>query len=119
MVTLLVFGKIRLAEMVAMRRLLIRFLAVLALAGFGASAAHAQFVEPLPRPISEFRAYRAIHSLENLIAYLEANPDSYGGRKEATIASARATIDNLRAAMGPHYWVPLGCCYLRRPIYVR
>jgi hypothetical protein len=100
-----------------MRKLVIRLCAALALAGLGAQAAQAQFAES-PQ-ISEFRAYRAIHSLENLIAYLEANPYSYGGRKEATIASARATIRNLRATMGPHYWVPLGCCYQRRPIYVR
>ena len=99
-----------------MTRLLVCICAALALAGFGAQAAQAQYAE---RQISDFRAYRAIHELENLIAYLEANPDSYGGRKEATIAAARATIRNLRAAMGPQYWVPLDCCYRRRPIYVR
>ncbi len=91
---------------------------VLVLWGLGASTARAQYVET--HEISRWRAYRAIHELEDLIAYLEANPYHYGGNKDATIAAAQKTIRNLRATMGtPHYWVPFGCCYTRRPIYVR
>ena len=90
----------------------------LVLACLGASIARAQFVES--HEISPWRAYRAIHELEDLIAYLEANPYHYGGYKDATIAAARATIQDLRAAMGtPPYWVPPDCCYRRPPIYVR
>ncbi len=101
-----------------MPRLMLRFAAALALLCAGAGAASAQLADH-PQ-ISRLRAYRSIHELENLIAYLQANPYHYGGRKDATIAAARATIENLRAAMGaPAYWVPYGCCYTRRPIIVR
>ncbi len=101
-----------------MTRLAIRLCVLSALVGLFASAATAQVFET--HEISRLRAYRAIHELEDLIAYLEANPYHYDGHKEATIAAARKTIEKLRASMGaPPYWVPLPCCYKRRPIYVR
>ena len=101
-----------------MPRLAVHLCAALVLACLGAPAAQAQFVES--HEISPLRSYQAIHKLENLIAYLEANPYHYGGYKDATIAAARATIQNLRAAMGAQpYWVPPDCCYRRRPIIVR
>jgi hypothetical protein len=91
---------------------------VLALACLGASAAAAQVFDT--HEISRVRAYHAIHEIEDLIAYLEANPYQYGGQKAATIAAARKTILHLRATMGAQpYWVPIECCYKRRPIYVR
>jgi hypothetical protein len=102
-----------------MRRLAVCLCAVLMLLGLGSSAARAQF--PEPQELSDWRAMRAIHEMENLIAYLEANPYYYGGHKEAAIAKARATIDHLRAAMGPrrYFWAPPGCCYSRPPVYMR
>jgi|SRR5580658_8391960 hypothetical protein len=102
-----------------MRRLAVCSISVLMLVGIGSSSARAQF--PESQELSGARAWRAIHELENLIAYLEANPNYYGGHKEAAIAKARATIDHLRAAMGPrrYFWRPPDCCYYRPPIYFR
>jgi hypothetical protein len=102
-----------------MRRLAVCLCAVLMLLGLGSSAARAQFLEP--QELSDWRAMRAIHEMENLIAYLEANPYYYGGHKEAAIAKARATIDHLRAAMGPrrYFWTTPDCCYHRPPLYYR
>jgi hypothetical protein len=102
-----------------MRRLVVCSISALLLLGIGGSAARAQFLES--QQLSDPRALRAIHEMENLIAYLEANPYYYGGHKEAAIAKARATIDHLRAAMGPrrYFWAPPGCCYDRPPLYYR
>jgi hypothetical protein len=102
-----------------MRRLVVCSISALLMLGIGGSAARAQFLES--QQLSDPRALRAIHEMENLIAYLEANPYYYGGHKEAAIAKARATIDHLRAAMGPrrYFWAPPGCCYDRPPLYYR
>ncbi|MGP0088788.1 MAG: hypothetical protein ACLPKB_02340 [Xanthobacteraceae bacterium] len=102
-----------------MRRLALCSCTVLMLLGIGSFTARAQFLES--QQLSDPRALRAIHELQNLIAYLEANPYYYGGHKEAAIAKARATIDHLRAAMGPrrYFWSPPDCCYARPPLYYR
>jgi hypothetical protein len=60
------------ARRMFMRRLAVCLCAVLMLLGLGSSAARAQF--PEPQELSDWRAMRAIHEMENLIAYLEANP---------------------------------------------
>ena len=101
-----------------MRRLAVCSLSLLLLMGVCGSATRAQFQD---WQLSDTRALRAIHELENLIAYLEANPSYYGGHKEAAIAKARATIEHLRAAMGPrrYFWSPPDCCYARPPLYYR
>jgi hypothetical protein len=45
------------------------------------------------------RIARAIHELEDAIAYLEAAPHDFGGHKVAAIQEARAAIIELRRAM--------------------
>jgi hypothetical protein len=51
-----------------------------------------------PDRLSPWRSWHAIHGMENLIAYLEANPYS-NSHKAAVITSAHKTIQELRAAM--------------------
>ncbi len=42
---------------------------------------------------------KAIHELEDAIAYLEAAPHDFGGHKAAAIRDSRAAIEQLRRAM--------------------
>jgi hypothetical protein len=62
----------------------------------------------------------AIYENENLIALLEANPQTDDGYKAPIIAKARAEIFRLRAMLprAQFQWVN-PCCYSRKPIYVR
>jgi len=45
------------------------------------------------------RIAKAIHELEDAIAYLEAAPHDFGGHKAAAIRDSRAAIEQLRKAM--------------------
>jgi hypothetical protein len=45
------------------------------------------------------RIAKAIHELEDAIAYLESAPHDFGGHKAAAIRDSRAAIEQLRRAM--------------------
>jgi hypothetical protein len=45
------------------------------------------------------RIAKAIHEMEDAIAYLEAAPHDFGGHKVAAIRDTRAAIEQLRRAM--------------------
>jgi hypothetical protein len=45
------------------------------------------------------RIARAIHDLEDAIAYMEAAPDVFGGHKGAALNASRAAVSELRAAL--------------------
>ena len=45
------------------------------------------------------RIAKAIHELEDAIAYMEAAPHDFGGHKAAAIRDSRAAIEQLRKAM--------------------
>jgi hypothetical protein len=45
------------------------------------------------------RIERAIHDLEDAIAYMEAAPNNFGGHKGAAINAARAAVNELRASL--------------------
>lgn len=65
-------------------------------------------------------AQHVIHRKEDLIAYLEADPDVDDGFKAPVIVRARAKIHRLRAAVGIRHIIwPTPCCYSRKPIYIR
>jgi hypothetical protein len=70
--------------------------------------------------VTWWRAHHAIYHLENLIAYLQANPDVDESCKGPIIEAVHARILRLRAAIGPRrpHW-PTPCCYSRKPIYIR
>jgi hypothetical protein len=62
----------------------------------------------------------AIYELENLIAFLEADPQTDDGYKAPIITKARAEIRRLQATLGHAQWRwTTPCCYSRRPIYIR
>jgi len=62
----------------------------------------------------------AIYERENLIAYLEADPETDDGYKAPIIAQARAEIRALEAMLASPQWRwTKPCCYSRRPIYIR
>jgi hypothetical protein len=64
--------------------------------------------------------HHAIYELENLIAFLEADPATDDGYKAPIINRARAEISRLQASLGRPQWRwPTPCCYGRRPIYIR
>jgi len=45
------------------------------------------------------RIARAIHSLEDAIAYMEAAPHDFGGHKAEAIAASRAAVTQLKLAL--------------------
>jgi hypothetical protein len=45
------------------------------------------------------RIAKAIHELEDAIAYLEAAPHDFGGHKAAAVRDSRTAIEQLRRAM--------------------
>jgi hypothetical protein len=45
------------------------------------------------------RIAKAIHELEDAIAYMEAAPHDFGGHKAAAIQASRAALEQLRAAL--------------------
>ena len=45
------------------------------------------------------RIAKAIHELEDAVAYMEAAPHDFGGHKAAAIRDSRAAIEQLRKAM--------------------
>jgi hypothetical protein len=45
------------------------------------------------------RIAKAIHELEDAVAYLEAAPHDFGGHKAAAIENSRRAIEELRAAL--------------------
>jgi hypothetical protein len=62
----------------------------------------------------------AIYELENMIAFLEADPQTDDGYKAPIITRARAEIRRLQAALGPPQWRwTTPCCYSRKPTYIR
>ena len=64
--------------------------------------------------------HRAIYQLENLIAFLEADPATDDGYKAPIITRARADIMRLRATLDRSRWRwTTPCCYSRRAIYIR
>ena len=64
--------------------------------------------------------HRAIYELENLIAFLEADPQTDDGYKAPIIRKARAEIRRLQATIERPQWrSTTPCCYSRRPIYLR
>ncbi len=64
--------------------------------------------------------HHGIYELENLIALLEADPQTDDGYKAPIVTRARADILRLRATLYPGQWRwPTPCCYSRRPIYIR
>ena len=66
------------------------------------------------------RARQAIDERENLIALLEANPETDDGYKAPIIDKARAEAWRLRATLPRPQWRWTNpCCYSRRPIYIR
>jgi hypothetical protein len=63
---------------------------------------------------------QAIYEQENLIALLEANPQTDDGYKAPLISKARAEAWRLRATLPRPQWrYTTPCCYSRRPIYIR
>ncbi len=64
-------------------------------------------------------AHEAVYGRENLIAFLEADPQTDDGYKAPIIARARAETRRLQAVLGRPLWRwPTSCCYGRRQIYV-
>jgi len=62
----------------------------------------------------------AIYELENMIAFLEADPQTDDGYKAPIIHKARAEIRRLQATLAPAQWRwTTPCCYSRRPISIR
>ena len=45
------------------------------------------------------RIARAIHDLEDAIAYMQAAPNDFGGHKGAALDASRAAVSELRAAL--------------------
>ncbi len=45
------------------------------------------------------RIAKAIHELEDAIAYLEAAPHDFGGHKAAALQASRAAVEQLRLAL--------------------
>jgi hypothetical protein len=45
------------------------------------------------------RIARAIHDLEDAIAYMQAAPNDFGGHKGAALDASRAAVNELRAAL--------------------
>ncbi len=69
----------------------------------------------------DWRATRhAIYELENLIAFLEADPQTDDGYKAPIITRARAEILRLQATLERPQWRwTTPCCYSRRPLSIR
>ena len=65
-------------------------------------------------------ARHTIYELENMIAFLEADPQTDDGYKAPIIRKARAEIRRLQATLAPARWRwTTPCCYSRRPISIR
>ena len=63
---------------------------------------------------------QAIYQLENMIAFLEADPQTDDGYKAPIIRKARAEIRRLQATLAPAQWRwTTPCCYSRPPISIR
>jgi hypothetical protein len=79
------------------RKHAVAFAVCLLLAAAGTTNAHAQNMrtEAEEHP----RIARAIHDLEDAIAYMEAAPNNFGGHKGAAINAARAAVNELRASL--------------------
>ena len=94
-------------------------LAALLLAGAGTPAVAGQCT--LRADPACWRAtHHAIYELENLIAYLEADPETDDGYRAPIIAKARADILRLRAGLGRPQWRwTTPCCYGRPAIRIR
>jgi len=69
----------------------------------------------------EWRAtHQSIYELENLIAFLEADPQTDDGYRAPIIRRARADIERLRGTLPPAQWRWTNpCCYSRPPIHIR
>ncbi len=97
-----------------MKPALSAFAAALLFAGIGSPAMAGQ----AGYAAGHWRAtHRAIYEAENLIAFLEADPETDDGYKAPIINRARAAIWRLEAKLGPPQWrwrTP--CCYSRKPI---
>jgi hypothetical protein len=66
------------------------------------------------------RTRQAIYDLENMIAFLEADPQTDDGYKAPIIRKARAEIRRLQATLAPAQWRwTTPCCYSRPPITIR
>jgi hypothetical protein len=85
------------AEENIVKKLAIALSTGLLVASLAAPAANAQTMrsEAAAHP----RLVRAIENLEDAIAYLEAAPHNFGGRKAAAIQAARVAIGELRASL--------------------
>lgn len=67
-----------------------------------------------------YATHHAIYELENLIAFVEADPQTDDGYKAPIVTKARAEILRLQATLPRAEWrwrTP--CCYSRKPIYIR
>jgi hypothetical protein len=78
------------------------------------------FYKAAPTEYYDWRAIEhAIYEIENLIALLEANPQTDDGYKAPIIAKARAEIFRLRVMLPRAQWEWVNpCCYSRKPIYI-
>jgi hypothetical protein len=67
-----------------------------------------------------WRIQHIIHRKENLIAFLEAEPDFADAFKAPAITRLQAKIQRLRALIRPRWPVwPNPCCYSRTPLHIR
>jgi hypothetical protein len=75
-----------------------RFAAALSLCvAFLAAPAFAE--SPREEAAEHPRIAKAIHELEDAVAYLEAAPHDFGGHKAEAIAASRKAIEQLRLAL--------------------
>jgi hypothetical protein len=78
------------------RRLAWATLFVLLLVPFSSSVAQ----HPIRKEAGEHpRIARAIHSLEDAIAYMEHAPHDFGGHRAEAISASRAAIEQLKLAL--------------------
>ena len=77
-----------------MRRYAGIFATCLLLSAVSVPVAHAQSEAEMHPRIA-----RAIHDLEDAIAYMEAAPNDFGGHKGAALNASRAAVGELRAAL--------------------
>ena len=70
--------------------------------------------------VGDWRAvHGAIYDAENLIALLEANPQTDDGYKAPIIGRARADVEQLNATLPRPQWSWTNpCCYSRKPIHI-
>jgi len=77
-----------------MRRYAGIFATCLLLSAVSVPTAHAQNEAEMHPRIA-----RAIHDLEDAIAYMETAPNDFGGHKGAALNASRAAVNELRAAL--------------------